>query len=71
MTRACRAVHVQFVLTATVIYHDMALDLPPWADKTIDKIHQSYMWHRKRILFDCLAKSDVPKRDGWARNLGS
>jgi hypothetical protein len=29
MTRAGRAMHVQFVITVTVIYQVMALDLPP------------------------------------------
>jgi hypothetical protein len=30
MTREGRAVYVQVVMTATVIYHLMALDLEPW-----------------------------------------
>jgi hypothetical protein len=38
MTRAKRATQVQYVLTATVIYHAMALDLPLWVHKAIDKI---------------------------------
>jgi hypothetical protein len=37
-----RKVHVQFVLTTTIIYLVMALDLPQWAHKTIDKIWWSY-----------------------------
>jgi hypothetical protein len=48
MTRAGRVIHVQFVLTTTVIYHTMALDLPPWVDKASDKIRQSYLWLERR-----------------------
>jgi hypothetical protein len=38
MSRAGRATHVQFVLTARMIYAAMAVDLPAWAIKAIDKI---------------------------------
>jgi hypothetical protein len=48
MTRAERVIHVQFVLTTTVIYHAMALDLPPWADKAINKIRRNYMWRGRK-----------------------
>jgi hypothetical protein len=47
MTRAGRAIHVQFVLTATLIYA-MALDLPPWADKVIKKIRRNYLWRGRK-----------------------
>jgi hypothetical protein len=51
MTRTGQVIHVQFELTATVIFHAMALDLPPWADKAIDKIRRSYLWcGRKEAL---------------------
>jgi hypothetical protein len=44
LTRAGRKVHVQFVLTSTLIYLAMALDLPQWAHKAMDKIQRSYFW---------------------------
>jgi hypothetical protein len=48
VTRAKHAIQVQFVLTAIVIYHTMALDLPHWAYKAIDKIQCSYMWRGRK-----------------------
>jgi hypothetical protein len=48
MTRAGRAIQVQFVLTATIIYNVMALDLPHWAHKAINKIRQMYMWRGRK-----------------------
>jgi hypothetical protein len=51
MTRAGRAVRIQFVLIATVIYHAMALHLPSWALKAINKICRNYLWRgRKEAL---------------------
>jgi hypothetical protein len=51
MARAGHAVQVQFVPVATVIYHAMALDLPPWALKAINKIYRNYLWRgRKEAL---------------------
>jgi hypothetical protein len=61
MTRAGRVIHVQFVLTATVIYHAMALDLPPWADKAINKIRRNYLWRGQK---DAWPKVTRPKELG-------
>jgi hypothetical protein len=48
MTRARRVVHVQFVITATIIYQAMALDLPAWFTKAVDKITRGYFWRGSR-----------------------
>jgi hypothetical protein len=44
MTRTSRTIQVQFVLTATIIYHAVALDMPNWMHKEIDKIRRNYLW---------------------------
>lgn len=48
MTKKGRAIQVQFVLTATVMYHVMALELPPWAIKAVDKIRRGYLWRGRK-----------------------
>jgi hypothetical protein len=61
INRAGRKIHVQFVLTlSTIIFLAMALDLPTWAHKVIDKI-RSYFWrgHREAKGDHCLVGWDM------------
>jgi hypothetical protein len=44
MTKEGRAVYVQAVMTVSVIYHLMALDLEPWFFQAVDKIRRGFLW---------------------------
>jgi hypothetical protein len=38
MTREGRLVYVQAIMTASVVYHLLALDVDPWFIKAVDKL---------------------------------
>jgi hypothetical protein len=44
ISRAGQKVHVQFVLTSKMVYLAMAVDLPQWAHKAVNKIRRGYLW---------------------------
>jgi hypothetical protein len=48
MTQARRVVLVQFVMTATLIYQAMTLDLPAWLIKEVGKVRRGYFWRGSR-----------------------
>jgi len=48
LTRAGRKVLVQSVLTSMLVYLVMAMDLPPWALKAIDKIQRGFLWKGRK-----------------------
>jgi hypothetical protein len=44
MNRVGRAVHAQFVMAAKAIYTAIAVDLPLWVVKAIEKILRGFLW---------------------------
>jgi hypothetical protein len=50
MTKAGQEVQVQHVLTGMVIYLAMAVNLPGWAFKAIDKIRRSFLWRGRKYV---------------------
>ncbi|KAM0851222.1 hypothetical protein ACQ4PT_052558 [Festuca glaucescens] len=47
MTREGRVVYVQTVMTASMVYHLLAIDLDPWFIKAVDKLRRSFLWAGK------------------------
>ena len=48
LNRAGRAILVQHVLTAMLIYVATALELPPWCLRAIDKIRRNFLWRGRK-----------------------
>jgi hypothetical protein len=44
MTREGRVAYVRFVMTASLIYHLMALDVESWLLRAIDKVRRDFLW---------------------------
>jgi hypothetical protein len=48
LTKAGRKILVQSVLTSMTVYLLMALDIPPWALKAIDKCQHGFLWKGRK-----------------------
>jgi hypothetical protein len=44
MSKDGRVAYVQAVMTASVIYHLLALDVDPWFIKAVDKLRRGFLW---------------------------
>jgi hypothetical protein len=47
LTKEGRVAFVQAVMTASVIYHLMALDVNPWFIKAVDRLRRGFLWAGK------------------------
>jgi hypothetical protein len=47
LTTDGRVAYVQAVMTASVIYHLMALDVDPWFVQAVDRLQRGFLWAGK------------------------
>lgn len=69
LTRVGREVLVQFMLTSMIIYLVMAIDLPAWALKAIDKIRRGFLWKGRKDVKGGYCLIAWPKAT-WPLELG-